>query len=305
MNLAPTARGAFWMIVASAAFAIQAAIVKHVGTRLDPFVIAFCNAGFGLIFLLPIVARDGRDALATKRPFMHLMRALAGAGGLMGMVYSMVHLPLADATAIAFTKPLFGVVLAGLFLGERVGLQRWLATAIGFAGVLFIVRPGSAELELAHLAALVGALCAADVIVLVKKLQGTERNTTILVYFSFTLCLMCLGPALWVWTTPTLRELAWLASIAALLLVLQYSTLRAMRVADASAMMPFDYARLVFVVALGYALFGDVPDAWTMIGMAVISLATLYLGYHESRLSRRALSAAIAGERPGVAKAGE
>jgi drug/metabolite transporter (DMT)-like permease len=292
MKLGHTARGAFWMIVASAAYAIQAAIVKHVGLRLDPFVIAFFNAAFALIFLLPVAARGGRAVLITKRPAMHLMRALAGAGGLIGMVYSMVHLPLADATAIAFTKPLFGVVLAGFLLGERVGLQRWLATAIGFAGVLFIVRPGSAQLELAHLVALIGAFCAADVIVLVKKLQGTERNATILIYFAVALCLLCLGPALWVWTTPDLRELGWLAAIAALLLTLQYSTIRAMRVADASAMMPFDYARLLFVVALGYALFGDIPDAWTAVGIAIISAATLYLGYHETR--RRAPRGAAA-----------
>lgn len=113
MILAPTARGALWMVAASAAFAVQAAIVKHVGLRLDPFVIAFFNAAFGFVFLLPAVAREGCQVLMTKRPFMHLMRGLAGAGGLIGMVYSMVHLPLADATAIAFTKPLFGVLLAG------------------------------------------------------------------------------------------------------------------------------------------------------------------------------------------------
>lgn len=286
MTLAPTVRGALWMIAAGAAFSVQAAIVKHVGLRLDPFVIAFFNAAFGLVFLAPVVLRGGPGLLKTARPFMHLARGLAGAGGLIGMVYSMVHLPLADATAIAFTKPLFGVLLAGIFLGERVGVPRWLATVLGFVGVVFIVRPGSAQLELAHLVALLGALCAADVIILVKKLQGTERNTTILIYFAFVSCLLCLGPALWTWSTPDLREFALLAAIASLTLALQYCTLRAMRVADASAVVPFDYMRLFFVVALGYALFGEIPDGWSSIGIAIISVATLYLTYHEA--ARRA-----------------
>lgn len=282
MNLPPTARGALWMIAAGAAFSVQAAIVKHVGLRLDPFVIAFFNALFGLVFLAPVVLRGGPGVLMTTRPFMHLARGLAGAGGLIGMVYSMVHLPLADATAIAFTKPLFGVLLAGFFLGERVGVPRWFATVLGFAGVLFIVRPGSAELELAHLVALIGAFCAADVIILVKKLQSTERNTTILIYFAFVSCLLCLGPALWTWSTPNPREFALLAAIASLTLALQYCTLRAMRVADASAVVPFDYMRLLFVVALGYLLFGELPGGWSVVGIAIISAATLYLTYHET-----------------------
>lgn len=281
MILAPTARGALWMVAASAAFAIQAAIVKHVGLRLDPFVIAFFNAAFGFVFLLPAVAREGCQVLMTKRPFMHLMRGLAGAGGLIGMVYSMVHLPLADATAIAFTKPLFGVLLAGFFLAERVGGRRWFATVLGFAGVLFIVRPGSAELELAHLVALIGAFCAAEVIVLVKRLQGTERNTTILIYFSIVSCLLCLGPAALTWTAPSLRELALLAVIASLTLTLQYCTLRAYRIADASAVVPYDYTRLLFAAALGYLLFAELPDHWTLTGIGVICVATLYLTFTE------------------------
>jgi drug/metabolite transporter (DMT)-like permease len=281
MSLAPTTRGALWMIAASAAFSIQSAIVKYIGLRLDPFVIAFFNAAFGLVFLLPVVAREGRDVLATKRPVMHLMRGLAGAGGLIGMVYSMVHLPLADATAIAFTKPLFGVLLAAFLLAERVGWPRWLATILGFAGVLFIVRPGSADLELAHLVALIGAFCAADVIILVKKLQATERNATILIYFAVVSCLLCMGPAAMTWTTPSLRELASLAAVASLTLALQYFTLRAYRVADASAVVPYDYVRLIFAMTLGYLLFAEIPDRWSLAGIAVICVATLYLTFSE------------------------
>jgi len=281
MSLAPTARGALWMVAASAAFAIQAAIVKHVGLRLDPFVIAVFNAFFGLILMLPVVMREGRDVLITKRPIMHLIRGLVGAGGLIGFVYSMVHLPLADATAIAFTKPLFGVLLAGFLLAERVGWQRWLATALGFAGVLFIVRPGSAELELAHLVALIGALCAADVIILVKKLQKTERNATIMIYFAFVSCLVCLVPAAMAWTTPSLREFALLAVVASLTLVLQYCTLRAYRIADASAVVPYDYMRLIFAATLGYLIFAELPDHWTLAGIGIICIATLYLTFSE------------------------
>jgi drug/metabolite transporter (DMT)-like permease len=281
MILAPTARGALWMVAASAAFAIQAAIVKHVGLRLDPFVIAVFNAGFGLIFMLPVVLREGREVLMTKRPVMHLMRGLAGAGGLIGFVYSMVHLPLADATAIAFTKPLFGVLLAGFFLAERVGGRRWFATALGFAGVLFIVRPGSAELELAHLVALIGALCAADVIILVKKLQATERNATIMIYTSLVSCVVCLVPAAMAWSTPSLREIALLAVVASLTLVLQYCTLRAYRIADASAVVPYDYTRLLFAAALGYLLYAELPDQLTLVGIGIICVATLYLTFSE------------------------
>jgi drug/metabolite transporter (DMT)-like permease len=174
-----------------------------------------------------------------------------------------------------------------LFLSERVGAGRWLATAAGFAGVLIVVRPGSMDFQPAHVVALLGAFFIADVIVLVKKLQGTERNATIMVYFGIVTSLASFGPALWVWTGPTGTELAILAAVAGAATLGQYCALRAFRAAEASAVVPYDYLRLVFAVLLGLALFGEIPDRWTLIGAGVLIASTLYIAYREIASGRK------------------
>ena len=192
-----------------------------------------------------------------------------------------------DAIAISFAKPLFAVLLAAAVLAERGGADRWLATAVGFLGVLIVVRPGSAEFELAHVVALIGAFAVADGIVLVKKLQGSERTATIMVYFGVVTSLLSLGPALWVWTTPSGIELGLLAAMAGAATLGQYCGLRAFQAADASAVVPYDYLRLIFAIALGFALFGEIPDRWTLIGAGVLIASTLYIAYREIALGRK------------------
>jgi drug/metabolite transporter (DMT)-like permease len=287
MTLSPNAQGALWMIASGAVFSLLNATVKHLGQRLDPIEIAFFRCAFGLMFVLPFALRAGAGALRTQRPLTHLARGLAGMTGMFCGMYALVHLPLADAIAISFAKPLFAVLLAAAFLSERVGVDRWLATAAGFVGVLIVVRPGSAEFELAHLIALLGAFFIADVIVLVKKLQGTERNATIMLYFGVVTSLASFGPALWVWTTPTWVEVGMLAAMAGAATLGQYCGLRAFQAADASAVVPYDYLRLIFAIALGLALFGERPDFWTLTGSAALIASTLYIAYREIALGRK------------------
>ncbi|MFM7347605.1 MAG: DMT family transporter [Tagaea sp.] len=287
MTLPPNAQGALWMIASGAVFSLLNATVKLLGQRLDPIEIAFFRCFFGLLFVLPFALRAGGGVMLTGRPATHLARGLAGIAGMFCGMYALVHLPLADAVAISFAKPLFAVLLAALFLSERVGAGRWLATVAGFAGVLIVVRPGSMEFQLAHVVALLGAFFIADVIVLVKKLQGTERNATIMVYFGIVTSLASFGPALWVWTGPTGTELAILAAVAGAATLGQYCALRAFRAAEASAVVPFDYLRLVFAVLLGLALFGEIPDRWTLIGAGVLIASTLYIAYREIASGRK------------------
>jgi drug/metabolite transporter (DMT)-like permease len=125
------------------------------------------------------------------------------------------------------------------------------------------------------------------VIVLVKKLQGTERNATIMLYFGVITSLASLGPALWVWTGPTAAELALLAAMAGAATLGQYCALRAFRAADASAVVPYDYLRLIFAILLGFALLAEIPDGWTLIGAGVLIASTLYIAYREIALGRK------------------
>lgn len=278
--------GALWMIASGIVFSAQGAIVKLLGMRLDSFEIAFFRCVFGLLVVLPFVFRGGTALFLTGRPGLHVMRALVGVSGMFCGMYALTRLPLADATAISFAKPLFAVVLAATFLGELVGWRRWTATAAGFVGVVVIVRPGSQTFELAHVAALLGAFLVADVIVLVKKLQGSEKNATIMAYFGIVTSIASLGPALLVWQTPTWTELALLAGIGATASSGQWMALKAFRAAEASAVVPYDYLRLVFAILYGWLFFAEMPDGWTLAGSAILIGATLYIAYREIRLGK-------------------
>ncbi len=293
------ARGALWMLLAGAVFTGQGAIVKSLGDRLDSFEIAFFRCAFGLLAILPFVIgpyfSQGSAALfLTGRPWMHLARALVGVAGVFCGFYAVTHMPLADATAISFTKPLFMIVLAVVFLGEQVRWRRWTATAIGFTGVLIIMRPGTESFQPAALVALLGSFFIADVVVLVKKLSATERNATILFYFAAITTVVSAIPAVFVWQTPMAHELAFLILVGITATVGQACALRAYRAGEATAVVPFDYARLIFAAVYGYAFFAEVPDLWSYVGAAVLIASTLYIALREIRIGKpRASSGAL------------
>ncbi|MBM3536298.1 MAG: DMT family transporter [Alphaproteobacteria bacterium] len=282
-GLPPNLRGAGWMILASAVYAGQALIVKMLGQRLDPFEVAFFRCAFGLIAVIPFLAGT-RGMIISGNPWMHVLRSIVGVAGMFCGFYAITHLPLATATAISFTKPLFLIVLAVLFLGETVRWRRWTATAIGFLGVLIVVRPGSEVFSFAMLVALAGSFFIADVAVLVKKLSETDRNVTILFYFGVITTAVSAVPALFVWQNPTLFEWPLLLLVGAGAALAQYFSLRSLRIAEATAVMPYDYTRLLFAGFFGYLFFAEIPDFWTLVGIAVLIGSTLYIAHREMRL---------------------
>lgn len=280
-------RGALWILVASVLFSAMSAMVKTVGARLDSFEIAFFRCAFGLAVILPFMLRAGPEVFRTRRPILHLVRALLGVTAMFCGFYAVTHLPLADATAISFAKPLFMIVLAVLFLGEAVRWRRWTATAVGFVGVLIMIRPGEHGLDLAMLAALFGTLCVAVVVVMIKKLSETEAPLTILFSFGVISTVIAAIPAALVWQTPTLDELVLLVLIGALGAAGQSCGIRGFRSGEATAVVPFDYSRLLFAGLFGYLLFGDVPTPHTLVGAGLIVASTLYIARREATLGKR------------------
>jgi drug/metabolite transporter (DMT)-like permease len=284
--LPPNVRGAAWLILASAVYSFQALIVKLLGQRLDPFEIAFFRCIFGLLAVLPFLSGT-RGWTISGKPWMHVLRSIVGVSGMFCGFYAITHLPLATATAISFTKPLFLIVLAVIFLGEVVRWRRWTATGVGFLGVLIVLRPGSEAFSFAMLIALLGSFLIADVTVLVKKLSETDRNVTILFYFGVITTLVSAVPAVFVWQMPNLFEWPLLVLIGATAALGQYFSLRSFRIAEATAVMPFDYTRLLFAGLFGYIFFAEVPDGWTLLGIAILIASTLYIAQREMRLGIR------------------
>ena len=283
-HLAPKVRGAIWILIHVAVITVMVVFVKLLGRDVPTVELVFFRAAVGLLVILPFVIRAGRVAVATEHMGMHLLRALLTFGSMMAFYFTFARLPLADATAMVFTMPLFLIVLAVLFLGERVRLRRTAATVTGFLGVLIVLRPGGAALDPVMIVALTIGLSDAAVAVVVKKLAGTERPVTIIFYLSLFVLAFAAVPAFFYWRDPTWLELGLLASIGALTTFAQVFSIFAWRIGETTAVAPFIYAQLLLAALVGYLLFAEVPDIWTGVGAAVIAASTFYIMRREAKL---------------------
>jgi len=286
-------RGAAWVLAGSLGFSVMAVLIKLLSRDLDPFQIVLFRCAVGLAVLAPLVARAGPSILRTDAPLLHVGRAMAGLTAMFCGFYAITHLPLATATAVSFAKPLFMIVVAVVALGEIVRWRRWTATAVGFLGVLVMLRPGAGAFDPAMLVALAQALAVAVAVAFVKKFPAEERHLTILFYFAVVSTAVAALPAAAVWRWPTAE--GWLLGVAVGVVGVasQACIVRGYRIGEATALSPFDYSRLIFATAAGLAIFAEVPDAWTLAGAAVIVGSTLYIARREARLARPAAAPRI------------
>ena len=280
-------KGALWMLVSAAALAGLTGVVRHMSAGLHPFEIAFFRSFFGLLILAPWLMRSGLGVLRTKRLGLYTLRCALGVATMLMWFTAISMVPLADAVALGFTSPLFVILGAALFLGEVVRGRRLGATLCGFAGALIILRPGGGVLDLGAVLVLLSAVTLAGANLSVKELSRTEPVQAIVTYMVIFMVPLTFIPALLVWQTPTPAQLAELLGLAAVATLGNYAMTRAVAVADASSVMPYDYARLPFAALIGFFVFGETSDAATWIGAGVIAVASLYLAHHESKAEQR------------------
>ena len=285
MSLSPASRAVLWMIASCCAFAALWVCIRIASATLHPFAVVVARNLFGLLWLTPmLLANPG--LLDRKRLPVHIRRATSGVIATFATFYAVAHLPLATALAINYTAPLFATLGAALFLGERLHVRRIAAVAVGFTGMLIVLRPGIVPLTPGLAAAILSALATAFSLVAIKKLVGRDDARAVAAW-SFVLTL----PVSLVVAAPFL---AWPpARVWPLLVVLggfaaagQYSLAQAFRLAEASAVMPYDFVRFGLITVAGIALFGERLDALTLIGGTVILSSTIYLAIREGQLAR-------------------
>jgi drug/metabolite transporter (DMT)-like permease len=294
--LSSALQGALYMTAAAFCFSIMNIAIRIVSVELDPLQIAFFRNFFALAFMLPWLASAGLVGLHTKRLATHFWRSLLGLVAMVCWFYSIALLPLAEAVALNFTVPLFATAGAAVFLHEVVRARRWSATLVGFLGVLVILRPGFIQLSPAMALPVVAAAFMAVSTLIVKSLSRSEAPAAIVLYMNLILTPLSLVPALFVWRWPAWGNLALLILIGLLAALAHILLTRAYTKADASAVMPFDYARLPFVAAFALVVFGEVPDLWTWIGAAIIAASAIYIAHREAQVAHLRPASGAAGE---------
>lgn len=297
MTLGPAPRpvinnlqGAGWMLGSAIGFTLTTTLVKYLGPGYPAALQTFYRLLAGLLVLLPMILRDWKGAFRTTRPGILIFRSSAGVLAMIMAFYAYQKLPLADANALSFTRTLWLVPLAAFVLREPLGPIRIAAAVVGFLGVIIMLQPSGVPhggQSLAQAAALGSSLLFALTITGMKVMTRDHSPFTLLVYAAVLGVVFALPPALFVWRWPNLRDLALLTVMGVIGTITQACYIKGMQIGDAAAMAPIDYTRLVFAVAAGFLLFGDVPGVRTLIGAGVVVASTLFITWHEQRQSRR------------------
>ena len=276
-RLSGNIRGACFVVVGAFLLIVMASLVKHLGKELPAFEVLFVRFLAGLIVILPLVWRMGFKTLRTQKIHLHAARGFVGFMGNLCFFYALIHISLADTVTIQFSRPLIMIVIAALFLGEKIGVDRTVATLAGFAGILMITKPFTAGFDPWALSALGGTVFGTLVVLTIKLLSRTEQTVTIMFYFALFTTLFAFIPAMFTWQTPTMTELVLLILTGALGIVGQGLFTHGVGLGETSFVMPFDYMRIVYSFILGLIWFAEVPGIWSYIGATIIVASSLYL----------------------------
>ena len=276
-------RGALWMSTASFFFALVYVLIRRLTETVPIQELVLFRALLGMAFMAPWLMRSGLGALKTARRGMYIWRTLMSYSGMLCWLYALSNMPLADATSLMFTLPLFAVVLAAIFLREHVGIDRWLATAVGFVGALIIIRPGLIEVSIAAAAALYTALSYAGSSAMTKSLVRTENSNAVVFYTFALLGLVSAGPAIATWTTPALEDVSWIILFGILSAVATHCVTHSFAAAPASVVVPFQFLKLPFVAAIALWWFAEEPDPWTWLGALVIFASSYVIVRREAK----------------------
>jgi drug/metabolite transporter (DMT)-like permease len=281
-------RFALWMNGSFLCFAALIALVRYLSEThgMDIFVMSFWRNLFSILIFLPWLISNGLSAAHTRNHGRLFWRAALMVVSSTAMFFAAALMPLAEATAISFTTPLFTVILAVIFLREYIGPRRIVAIAIGLIGVVIILRPGTAVLNPAAIFPLLSALSFGAVVVLSKQLAGRVSAAAIGLWLAIYMIPISALPLPFVWETPTWEQLLWLIALGAVAAGNMYCISRALRIGEASQTAPWDFARLPYVALFGFLWFGQKPEIWTWIGGAVIFASVLYVTWREARLAK-------------------
>jgi drug/metabolite transporter (DMT)-like permease len=257
---------------------------KYLGRHIDIMQVVWARYTFALLLTLLISNPLSRPGLMrTARPALQIVRAAILLGSTMLNFFALRYLRLDQVLAITFSTPFFVAALSGPALGEWVGPRRWAAIGVGFIGVLVVTRPGFGIVHPAAMLAVLAAFSYAAYFLTTRVLSRTDSNETTLFYSNFVGAVLMLPVVPFFWTSPAPWQFALMVLAGALASVGHYMLIAAHRRAPASLLSSFIYSQLVWVIALGYAVFGDKPDVYTLAGASIVIASGLYV-FHRERI---------------------
>ena len=278
------------MLGAMILFSTMGVFIKLSSSQLHPLEVVFFRNFLALFFLTPWIFRQRVTVFKSNRKKLYTLRAVFNVVGMAAGFTALTLIPLAEATALSFTAPLFATLGAVLILGEIVRQRRIIAIFFGFVGMLIILRPGIEAVSPGALLAIANAITIAITVLIVKKLTTTEKPITIVAYMALLQTPMALIPALFYWEWPSLITWTWLFCLAGAGTIGHLMYTKAIQLAEVSQLQPIDFVRLPIIALFGYIVFAEHPSIWVWIGGAVIFLSTAYVTHREATISKNQMT---------------
>lgn len=264
-------------------FTCMASLIKSLAGDYSTAQIVFFRSLPALIpLLLYLPSQGGWSALRTRHPGLQAARAIAGLASMFCGFYAIAYMTLADYVAISFTAPLFGTLLSIPLLGERVGLQRLAACLVGFSGILIMVGPTGAGIDLYAGLAIASAFLYGVVMITMRRLGGIDNSAATVFYFTFGSAIVGGVIMAFDWVAPPPRDLVLLITVGVLGGIGQICMTQAFRLAPPSVVAPFDYTAMVWALLIGWLVFGTFPTTQSLLGAAVICASGLFILYRET-----------------------
>ena len=249
--------------------------------------VLFFRGFFGIIFYFFIIPRERlHNFYQTKRPGLHLLRCVSGLIALVSIFIALRELPLATVVSISFAAPIFTTILSIFLLSEKVGIFRWLAVLVGFAGILIITEPGISELNIYYLFPIVFCLGLSYVAITIRQLSSTEPVWLISFYFSLSITLLSLFTIPQGWVMPSLNHLLLLSLIGIFGGVANLWLSQSYKYSEVSLVTPLKYLALVFAIMFGYFIWDEVPTMKTLVGASLVIISSFIIFRREMILKK-------------------
>ena len=287
--LSPSVLAVLFMILSGFFATTMHCLIRFATEDHHPFEVAFFRTIFVLIIFLPLVAKNGITSLKSNNVKLQTFRAIVGSVAMLCMFYGLSITELAKATALMFTVPIFATILAILFLKEIVGIRRWIAMLVGFAGALIVLRP-DIELGFGPLLILCASLMWSSSMLMAKTLTKTDAISSITFWQAAGLIPATFILAIQVWEWPSLSQLFMFLMIAIAGTLVHWFLNEALKRAEISALLPLDYLRLIWSVSMGFIFFNELPQAGLWFGAALILGASTYIGIRQTQKNKENLN---------------
>ncbi|MCJ8140483.1 DMT family transporter [Falsirhodobacter halotolerans] len=280
-------QGVLWMLVSGLSFVAVNGAVRAAGSDVPSIQAAFLRYAFGIVFLAPLLPTLIRARFPSHIWWLFTLRGAFHSAAVVGWFYAMVHIPIAEVSAIGYLTPIAVVAGGALIFGERFSLRRAAAIGVAILGTLIVLRPGLREVELGHLSQLFAALMFAVSYLIAKRLSREVPPALVVAMMSISVAVVLAVPAMMVWVPPSMGDLAWFAMAAVFATSGHYCMTRSFGCAPLTTTQPVTFLQLIWATLLGVLVFGEAVDPFVLLGGGMIIAAIAYITWRDAVRARQ------------------